>query len=166
MWKNLLSSVAGIGSAIYIYLIVAAVSGVVVGYSAYSWTSDYYEAKIEKSNIEAEQKVNDEQRKGDQIVAQYIKQIEALNGVNTSLQRQISAAVRPDNGASCTITNGFVRLHGASAIGSESAPSSTDGTPSPIDLATLLAVDAENHAKYLKVAKQLEDLQAFEKAKQ
>ena len=51
MWKNILSSVAGIGSAIYIYLIVAAVSGVVVGYSAYSWTSDYYVAKIEKSNI-------------------------------------------------------------------------------------------------------------------
>lgn len=166
MWKNLLSSAAGLGSAIYIYLIVAAVSGAVVGYGAYSWTSDYYVAKIEKSNIEAEQKVNEQQRKGDQIVATYIKQIEQLNGVNSSLQRQIHAAVRPSNGATCTITNGFVRLHGASATGSESSPSSTDGASSTIDLATLLAVDAENHAKYLKIAKELEDLQAYEKAKQ
>jgi len=165
MWKNLLSSIASVGSAIYIYLIVAAVSGAVVGYSAYSWTSDYYIAKIEKSNIQAEQKVNDIQRKGDQIVATYIQQIGKLSDTNVSLQRQISKAVRPLDNSSCSITNGYVRLYNASATGQTSSPSSSDGATTSLDLATVLSVAAENNAKYLKVAQQLEDLQAYENAK-
>ena len=165
MWKNILSSVAGIGSAIYIYLIVAAVSGVVVGYSAYSWTSDYYVAKIEKSNIEAEQKVNDIQRKGDQLVADYIQQINRLDSVNASFQQQISVAVRPSNNGTCTIDNGFIRLYNASATGQTSSPSGADGASTSLDLAAVLSVAADNNAKYLKIAEQLKELQAYENAK-
>ncbi len=165
MWKTLLTNITSLAGGIYIYLIVAGLSGVIAGYGAYSWTSDYYVAKIEKSNIEAEQKVNDIQRKGDQIVATYIEQIDKLNATNNSLQRQISKAVHPDDNSSCAITNGYVRLYNASATGQTSSPSSSDGATTSLDLATVLSVAAENNAKYLKVAKQLTDLQAYENAK-
>ena len=52
MWKNLISG-------IYLYLIVAGVSGVIFGYSAYSWTSDYYIAKIEHANVQAMKEKDD-----------------------------------------------------------------------------------------------------------
>jgi len=165
MWKTLLTNITSLAGGIYIYLIVAGLSGVIAGYGAYSWTSDYYVAKIEKSNIEAEQKVNDIQQKGDQIVANYIQQIDKLNTTNTSLQRQISKAVHPDDNSSCAITNGYVRLYNASATGQTSSPSGSDGATTSLDLATVLSVAAENNAKYLKVAKQLTDLQAYENAK-
>jgi len=158
MFKNLISS-------IYIYLIVAVTSAILSGYFAYSWTSDYYVAKIEHANILAEKKINDIQQKGDEIVANYIKQIDKLGSVNASLQKQISSAVRTDSNATCDISSGFVRVYDASAVGEASTPSSTDGATSAIDIATILSVAAENNAKYLKVAQQLIDLQAFENAR-
>jgi len=165
MWKTLLTNLTSLAGGIYIYLIVAGLSGVVAGYGAYSWTSDYYIAKIEKSNLEAEQKVNDIQRKGDLLVADYIKQVDKLGSVNASLQKQISGAVRTNNNDTCAIPNGYVRLYNASAIGETSSPSSLDGTATSLDLATVLSVAAENNAKYLKVAAQLKDLQAYENTK-
>jgi hypothetical protein len=165
MWKNLISSAASLGSAIYIYVIVAATSGALFGYSAYSWTSDFYIAKIEKANIDAENKVNDIQRKGDLLVANYIKQIDKLGSVNASLQKQISSAVRPNNDAPCTIDGGFVRLYNASATGQTSSPHRSDGAATSLDLATVLSVAAENNAKYLKVSQQLRELQDFEREK-
>ena len=68
MWKNLISSITGVAGGIYIYLIVAATSGAIFGYSAYSWTSDYYIAKIEHANILAEKEKDDIQQKGDQQI--------------------------------------------------------------------------------------------------
>jgi hypothetical protein len=165
MWKTLLTNITSLAGGIYIYLIVAAASAAVTGYAAYSWTSDYYVAKIEKSNLEAEQKVNDIQRKGDQLVADYIQKIEQLGSVNASLQQQISVAVHPSNNGTCTIDNGFIRLYNASATGQTSSPSGADGAPTSLDLATVLSVAADNNAKYLKIAEQLKELQAYENAK-
>jgi len=165
MWKTLLTNITSLAGGIYIYLIVAGLSGVIAGYGAYSWTSDYYIAKIEKSNLEAEQKVNDIQQQGDRLVADYVKQVEQLGYVNASLQQQISGAVHTNNNSSCTIPNGFIRLYNASATGQASSPSSLDGTPTSLDLATILSVSAENNSKYLKVAEQLRELQAYENAK-
>jgi hypothetical protein len=137
----------------------------VAGYGAYSWTSDYYQAKIAHASLLAEKEKDDIQRKGDQLVADYIKQIDKLGSVNASLQKQISSAVRPNNDAPCTIDGGFVRLYNASATGQTSSPSRSDGTTTSLDLATVLSVAAENNAKYLKIAQQLKDLQAYENAK-
>jgi hypothetical protein len=161
MWKNLISSVASIGSAVYLYLIVAGVSGAIFGYSAYSWTSDFYVAKIEKANIDAEKKVNDIQRKGDQLVADYIQQIDKLSNNNASLQRQIAMATSHSDGSVCVVSNGFVRLYNASTTGEASSPSSADGASSGVDEATVLQVALENNDKYLKLAKKLADLQAY-----
>ena len=104
------------------------------------------------------------QQKGDQLVAQYVKQLDQLGRVNANLQKQISQAVQPTvpNGT-CTITNGFVRLYNASANGSATSPSSVDGTASGVDAATLLDVLIANNIKYNEVADQLIKLQQFEK---
>jgi len=162
MWKTILSSVTSFTSGIYIYIIVAAVSGVACGYGAYSWTSDYYVAKIEKANIQALKEKDDIQAKGDFLVANYIQQIDKLSANGAALQRQVSVAVA--NGQ-CNISSGFVRLYNASASNQTSSPSSTDGTPSNLDIATLLSISIENNEKYNRLADQLTQLQAFENIK-
>lgn len=163
MWKNLISSLTSLVGGIYIYLIVAGASAVIAGYGAYSWTSDYYEVKIEHANEQALKDKNDIQTKGDLLVADYVKQIEQLNNNNANLQRQISLAVKHSDGSSCVVSDGFVRLYNASTTGESSAPSSTDGTSSSVDEATLLFVLTENNEKYLKLADKLTKLQEFEK---
>jgi hypothetical protein len=159
MWKLILTNLASFTGGIYIYLIVAATSGAVVGYGAYSWTSSYYIAKIERANELALKEKDDIEQKGDKLVVQYIEQIDKLATHNANLQKQITLAVGPDR---CTISNGFVRLYNASTSGEATAPSGLDGTPSAIDTATLLSVAIENNEKYRKLADQLTQLQAFE----
>lgn len=165
MWKNWISSLTSLAGGIYIYLIVAATSAAVTGYAVYSWTSDYYDAKIAHASLMAEKEKNDIQAKGDQLVANYIKQIDQLANRNASLQRQITLATVHSDGSRCVVSDGFVRLYNASTTGEASSPSRTDGASSRIDEATLLTVLVDNNNKYLKVAQQLKDLQAFQNAK-
>jgi hypothetical protein len=158
MLKTLLNS-------IYVYLIVAAISGVFSGYLVYNLTSDYYAAKIEHANNQAIKEKDEIQQKGDRLVADYVKQINRLGSVNTSLQKQIPTAVRVNNDPICTVSSGFVRVFNASATGETSSPDSTDGTPSEVDIASLLSTIVENNTKYNKVAQQLIELQTFENSK-
>jgi hypothetical protein len=163
MWKNLISSITSLAGGVYVYLIVAGVSAVLAGYGAYSWTSDYYEVKIEHANIQALKDKDDIQRKGDQLVAQYIDQITALSTNNATLQRQISLAVKHSDGSSCVVSDGFVRLYNASTAGESSTSSSTDGASSRVDEATLLEVITENNDKYNLLKAKLTKLQEFER---
>jgi hypothetical protein len=158
MLKTLLNS-------IYVYLIVAAISSIFSGYLVFNLTSDYYSAKIEHANNQAIKEKDEIQQKGDRLVADYVKQINRLGSVNTSIQKQIPAAVRVNNDPICTVSSGFVRLYNASATGETSTPDSTDGTPSEVDIATLLNTIVENNTKYNKVAQQLIELQTFENSK-
>ena len=159
MWKLILTNLASFTGGIYIYLIVAATSGAVVGYGAYSWTSNYYIAKIERANELALKEKDDIEQKGDKLVVQYIDQITKVSNHNADLQKQVALAIGPDR---CAISNGFVRVYNASASGEASAPSSLDGTPSAIDTDTLLSTIIENNEKYRRLADQLTQLQAFE----
>jgi len=154
MLKTLLSS-------IYVYLTIAVISALLSGYLVFNWTSSYYSSKIEHANVQALKEKDEIQQKGDQLVANYIQQLEKLGSTNAVLQKQIYGAVRSDSNATCTITSGFVRLYNASALGEASSPSGTDGTPSEVDVATLLSTAIENNTKYNKVAQQLMDLQEF-----
>ena len=161
----MISNIASLAGGIYIYLIIAGASAALAGYGAYSWTSDYYDAKIAHNSLEAERKQNDIQAKGDQLVADYIKQINQLADSNARLQRQIALATVHNDGSSCVVTNGFVRLFNASTTGEATSPSSTDGASSTINEAELLSVITENNDKYLKLAKKLGELQDFEREK-
>jgi hypothetical protein len=165
MWKNLISVVSGAISGIGLYIVVGLASLAIGSYSAYSWTSDYYQAKINHASLLAEKEKDDIQRKGDELVADYIKQIDQLANHNANLQRQIAVATVHRDGSTCVVSDGFVRLYNASTTGATTTPSSTDGASSGIDEATVLQVAIENNEKYLKLAKQLADLQEFEKSK-
>ena len=154
MLKTLLSS-------IYIYIVVATISALLSGYLVFDWTSGYYSNKIEHANVQALKEKNEIQQKGDQLVANYIQQIEKLNTSSNALQRQVPAVVLPNYNNSCTISRGFVRLFNASALGEASSPSGADGATSEVDVATLLSTVIENNTKYNKVAQQLMDLQEF-----
>ena len=154
MLKTLLSS-------IYIYIVVATISALLSGYLVFDWTSGYYSNKIEHANVQALKEKNEIQQKGDQLVANYIQQIEKLNTSSNALQRQVPAVVLPNYNNSCTISSGFVRLFNASALGEASSPSGADGATSEVDVATLLSTVIENNTKYNKVAQQLMDLQEF-----
>lgn len=163
MWKNLISSITSLAGGIYIYLIVAGASAIIAGYGAYSWTSDYYEIKIEHANIVALKDKNDIQTKGDLLVAKYIDQITELSTNNASLQRQVSLAVKHSDGSNCVVSDGFVRLYNASAASEASTPSSSDGASSGVDEATLLEVITENNNKYNLLKAKLTKLQEFER---
>jgi hypothetical protein len=154
MLKTLLSSV-------YVYIIVATISALLSGYLVFNWTSDYYSNKIEHANVQALKEKDEIQQKGDQLVANYIQQIEKLNTSSNALQRQVPAVVLSNHNNSCTVSSGFVRLFNASALGEASSPSGADGAPSEVDVATLLSTIIENNTKYNKVAQQLMDLQEF-----
>lgn len=154
MLKTLLSS-------IYIYIVVATISALLSGYLVFDWTSGYYSNKIEHANVQALKEKDEIQQKGDQLVANYIQQIEKLNTSSNALQRQVPAVVLPNYNNSCTISSGFVRLFNASALGEASSPSGADGATSEVDVATLLSTVIENNTKYNKVAQQLMDLQEF-----
>lgn len=154
MLKTLLSS-------IYIYIVVATISALLSGYLVFDWTSGYYSNKIEHANVQALKEKDEIQQKGDQLVANYIQQIEKLNTSSNALQRQVPAVVLPNYNNSCTISSGFVRLFNASALGEASSPSGADGATSEVDVATLLSTAIENNTKYNKVAQQLMDLQEF-----
>lgn len=127
-------------------------------YSGYSVTSDIFEGRIAKATLQAEKEKDAIERKGDQLVADHIKQIEKLSDNAAALQRQSNLA----NSVSCTAVDyGFVRVFNASTTAQTTTPNSLDGTTSTVDPATLLGVLIENNEKYLKLADQLTKLQQF-----
>lgn len=142
------------------YLIAAGIAALVSGYFAYHFTSGYYQAKIEAANSKAREDVISVQKQGDELSAMYVKQIKDLNEKVISYGRQRDLAIV---GSSCNLSTGFVRLYNASASGSTTSPSSTDGVPSGVDASTLLDVLISNNVKYNEVADQLIKLQQFEK---
>ena len=189
MWQNLISGLSSLVSGIYVYIVVFVVALLLGGYFGYDFTSSHYEDKIAASSLAAEKEKNVIQQKGDQLVAEYVRKNNELSDNLAQIQQQVPKAVRiirtvqvpvdptkplspsnvesvaVDDNSTCLISNGFVRLFNASASGETTSPSDSDGTPSTVDVATLLSTIAENNTKYNKVAQQLRDLQEFEKAK-
>ena len=141
------------------YIIVACAAFFLGGWLIFGFTSHYYQGKISEANQKALEQKDAIQRNGDQLVAQYIEQIDKLATHNATLQKQVTLAVGPNR---CVVSNGFVRLWDASASGEASTPSSLDGAASSIDLTQVLSVALENNEKYRKLADQLVKLQEFQ----
>ena len=149
--QNLLASLA-------VYLLLIAFGGA----AGYHWTKEYYTAKIESANAQAVREKDEIQRKGDELAAQYVNNINAITAHSAAVQKQVERIVV---NSPCVIPNGFVRLYNASASGETPTPSDSDGAAAQIDLATILDTAIENNEKYNKVADQLRALQEFERAK-
>lgn len=143
------------------YIIVAAVSSLTAGGITYRFTADHFEAKIAIANDKAREDILSVQKQGDEIVAGYVLKLKDLNAKVVSYEKQKQSAI---GSSKCDLSNGFVRLYNASASGSTTSSGVADGASSGVDAATLFDVLIANNIKYNEVVKQLEALQAFEKA--
>lgn len=159
MWKTILNNLF---SQLSTYVTACAICFFVGCYISYKFTSDHYTAKIEVISIKAEEEKNAIQTKGDNLVAQYVGELDRLRASMANLQRQVPMVT---DSSQCSFSLGFVRVFNASTTGEASSPSSTDGSPSTVDEATLLNILIENNEKYNRISEQLIKLQAFENAK-
>ncbi len=155
-------------NALYAILIAAVISLLGGIYLGHNYEKNYYEAKISSEKTSRQEAITkailDEQAKNAKATEAFISTIRREQAKSAAYQEQAkslyannSLGVRTDN---CRVTYGFIRLFNASASGEASSPDSTDSISSPVDLATVLSTDIENHRKYREIAGQIEAIKA------
>ncbi len=155
-------------NTLYAILIAAAISLLGGIYLGHNYTKNHYEAQISSEKASRQEAVNkailEEQAKNEKATESFISTIRREQAKSAAYQEQAKSlyaangiGVRSDN---CRVTYGFIRLFNASASGEASLPDSSDAISSPIDLATVLSTDIENHRKYREIAGQIEAIKA------
>lgn len=141
--------------------LVAAVA-IAFGGGAYvgsKYRTNYYEAKIAKDKEAYQQALAENKAKFDLAAAEYFQQIRQEQAKNAHYERQVKNLYTLGS-PNCNVTYGFIRLYNDSATGSASDPQNTDHLVAPVDLATVLSTDIENHGKYREAAAQIEALKS------
>jgi len=128
-------------------------------YVGSKYRTNYYEAKIAKDKEVYQQALAENKAKFDLAAAEYFQQIRQEQAKNAYYQRQIKNLYSLGS-PNCNVTYGFIRLYNDSATGSSSDPQSTDNLIAPVDLATVLSTDIENHGKYREAAAQIDALKS------
>ena len=133
-------------------------------YLAYNYQKNYYEAKIAKSEASYQKAYAEEKARAEKYSASFFVKSRSERTRTTDYQAQKTTAVpvQPlaDN-STCVVPYGFIRLFNASATGSDTSPSDTDATPSPVNLAEVLSAIIENHGKYREAAAQIDAIRAL-----
>ena len=124
-------------------------------YIGSKYRTNYYEAKIAKDKEAYQQALDDSKAKFDNATADYFQQVKQEQAKNAKYERQVKNLYSLGS-PNCNVTYGFIRLYNDSATGSASDPQSTDNLIAPVDLATVLTADIENHGKYREAAAQIE----------
>jgi hypothetical protein len=141
---------------------LAAAVAIAFGGGAYmgsKYRTNYYEAKIAKDKEIYQQALAENKAKFDLATAEYFQQIRQEQAKNIHYERQVKN-LYTSGSANCNVTFGFIRLYNDSATGNTSNPQSTDNLIAPVDLATVLTTDIENHGKYREAAAQIEALKS------
>ena len=144
-----------------IYLIIALVLAVILSfYLAFSfgkteerkaWEEKYAIAQQEIKTLEAKAEIINEV-----VVTKYVDKIRYVDKVKIQTVKEFITA---EADKSCTINNGFVRVHDAAAGAITVIASTTDADPSPVKLSNVAEVIVDNYAEYNKAKVQLESLQ-------
>lgn len=144
-----------------IYLILALVLAVILSfYLAFSfgkteerkeWEEKYALAQQEIKTLEAKAEIINEV-----IVTKYVDKIRYVEKVKIQTVKEFITA---EADKSCTINNGFVRVHDAAAGATTLTATSTDADPSSVKLSNVAEVVVDNYAEYNKTKVQLESLQ-------
>lgn len=144
-----------------IYLILALVLAVILSfYLAFSfgkteerkaWEEKYALAQQEIKTLEAKAEIITEV-----VVTKYVDKIRYVEKVKIQTVKEFITA---EADKSCTINNGFVRVHDAAAGATTLAVSSTDADPSSVKLSNVAETVVDNYAEYNKTKVQLESLQ-------
>lgn len=159
----------GINSLIVI-LIASLISLTGGAYLGYNYEKNYFEAKINKDNIERQKayEKDREQRQAqyDLAIAQLFKNLQAEQAKNSGYLAQAKALHLAygsgNDSANCRVSYGFIRLFNASATGQTTVPASSDSATSPIDIDTVLAAIIDNNGKYRQAANQIDAIRAAE----
>ena len=128
-------------------------------YAGSKYRTNYYEAKIAKDKEMYQQALADSKAKFDDATAEYFQQVRQEQAKNAKYEQQVKNLYSLGS-PNCNVTYGFIRLYNDSATGSTSNPQSTDNLVAPVDLATVLTADIENHGKYREAAAQIEALKS------
>jgi hypothetical protein len=128
-------------------------------YMGSKYRTNYYEAKIAKDKEIYQQALAENKAKFDLATAEYFQQIRQEQAKNIHYERQVKN-LYTSGSPNCNVTFGFIRLYNDSATGNTSNPQSTDHLIAPVDLATVLTTDIENHGKYREAAAQIEALKS------
>jgi hypothetical protein len=128
-------------------------------YAGSKYRTNYYEAKIAKDKEAYQQALAESKAKFDSATADYFQQIRQEQEKNAFYTKQVKNLYTIGS-PNCNVTYGFIRLYNDSATGGSSDPQSTDNLIAPVDLATVLSTDIENHGKYREATAQIEALKS------
>ena len=128
-------------------------------YAGSKYEKNYFEALMAREKDQYNKALAESQLKYDNAAAEYFQRIRQEQAKNAHYERQVKNlyTTGADN---CRVTYGFIRLFNASATGDSTNPQDTDNILAPVDLATVLSTDIENHGKYREAAAQIEALKS------
>jgi len=128
-------------------------------YAGTKYEKNYFEALMAREKDQYNKALAESQLKYDNAAAEYFQRIRQEPAKNAHYEKQVKN-LYTTGAANCRFTYGFIRLYNASATGDTTNPQDTDNLVSPIDLATVLSTDIENHGKYREAAAQIEALKS------
>lgn len=128
-------------------------------YAGSKYEKNYFEALMAREKEQYQRALAESQLRYDNAAADYFQRIRQEQAKNAHYERQVKNlyTTGADN---CRVTYGFIRLYNASATGESTGPQDTDNLVAPVDLATVLSTDIENHGKYREAAAQIEAIKA------
>lgn len=96
------------------------------------------------------------------VVKEYVDRIKVVEGVTTTIEKEVVRYVSPAADAGCVVPVGFVRVHDAAASGAvpETAPGDYDSA-SGVALSAVASTVNANYGEFHKVAARLTACQAF-----
>lgn len=146
-------------NSLFVIVIAAALSFGGGWYMGSKYEKNYFEALMAREKDQYRKALAESQLKYDNAAAEYFQRLRQEQAKNAHYERQVKNlyTTGADN---CRVTYGFIRLYNASATGESTNPQDTDNILAPVDLATVLSTDIENHGKYREAAAQIEALKA------
>lgn len=145
-------------NSLIVMAIAAAVSFGGGWYAGTKYEKNYFEALMAREKDQYRKALAESQLKYDNAAAEYFQRIRQEQAKNAHYEKQVKTLYTTGSN-SCNVTYGFIRLYNASATGESTNPQDTDHLIAPVDLATVLSTDIENHGKYREAAAQIEALQ-------
>jgi len=128
-------------------------------YAGSKYEKNYFEALMAREKDQYRKALAESQLKYDNAAAEYFQRIRQEQAKNAHYEKQVKNLYTTGSD-SCRVTYGFVRLFNASATGDTTNPQDTDHLVAPVDLATVLSTDIENHGKYREAIAQIEALKS------
>jgi len=114
------------------------------------------EAKVTKQELAAAEISNN-------VITQYVDRVKIIEGKTHEIIKKVPVYITKESDDKCTINNGFISLHNASA-GQTEVPNSTrtiNEESSDVKLSTVASTVSQNYGTYYQISEQLKSLQEW-----